>query len=58
MKAYFSIERVFSTLFWSLYDKKGVLNYSKSNPWCLLVLFNDAFRFYIMHELRGRILEM
>jgi hypothetical protein len=40
--------------------KIGVLNYSKINSWCLEVLFKDAFSirsgFYIMHELRGRML--
>jgi hypothetical protein len=40
--------------------KKGVLNYSKSNSWCLVVLFKGAINirsgFYIMRELRGRML--
>jgi hypothetical protein len=42
--------------------KKGVLVYSKSNSWCLVVLFKDAFNirsgFYIMLELRGRMLHV
>jgi hypothetical protein len=54
MKIYFSIGHVFSILFLSLYAEKSVLNYSKMNFWCLLVLYMDSFNIrsglYIMRE--------